>query len=812
MKNIQLKNKALGSKERCYDDNGVEIPCSQLNKPLFPPPLQIPVKTNPLLATGENDPLDKPVPVNPNAEKLYEIRKRQPEEPIQGELQNEKVDKLNFNHILPSMMAKGLLQNIAHGSENSYQNAIKNFNNEQFNPLNYLPSSPNNSLQALYGMKKGGMADGGFLDDFANSFLSEEQEVVPVEKKKAKKQKIITITPDQEDQIVYGDAYVNRKKRSIVTSPDDFDINAPVGFEEYIRHQQGNAGANSIFRDAKEGSGISSSILKNMRSNVGSDFEGELNGSNFLSYWKQKYINNYRIANSTKTSLDDIYANVAESTGVPVDILKTFGQLESSNNPKAINGSYQGVMQLGKSVRNSLGVKNAFDPFQNIMAGAQLIKQHRSSFGEGGMFHMGEGGSFGKAFRNARNKGLKVFSWNGKKYTTQLKEETERPTSSKPKPTVTTKVKELPVSKKPTVMETFAKSVRPNMTGTPVARQKEAPEESFWEKVGDIFEIGSNGIKRIATKNKGDDESSKPKSNIATTRTTPVAKVEEVVQKPAIVTGDTLWDGNNGRYHIQEVMDPTRVKVGIRNRGDNTPVDSDGVLFSSFDNNKIMRTSDKSFSKSRTYIGVDNEGNMKPGTGDMFLDKDYRLLPFNSRKITGFTKDKNGKYNMMGADGAAKGYSTPTFDTPNTGKVQSNFLMKRNKKDQENFFGNISGGRAMFTSPDYSKSVYLSGTVSQIDEQLQAWKKENNLDVVNYIMLDNGSYSKGYRKKNGKMTEADWRSYDNQNTSGGSGIYLKGKGVKKLGGFIKYEENREYEITEEEAKRLKNLGYDFDII
>ena len=36
-----------------------------------------------------------------------------------------------------------------------------------------------------------------------------------------------------------------------------------------------------------------------------------------------------------------------------------------------------------------------------------------------------EGSSFGKAFRQARNSGLKEFTWNGKRYTTELKEEKE---------------------------------------------------------------------------------------------------------------------------------------------------------------------------------------------------------------------------------------------------------------------------------------------------------------------------------------------------------------------------------------------------
>lgn len=72
---------------------------------------------------------------------------------------------LNWNFILNSMVAQNLGQGIAHGLPNSQQNAVKDFNRQQFSPLNYLPYTPNNSLQDQYGMKRGGtvrkMAYGG---------------------------------------------------------------------------------------------------------------------------------------------------------------------------------------------------------------------------------------------------------------------------------------------------------------------------------------------------------------------------------------------------------------------------------------------------------------------------------------------------------------------------------------------------------------------------------------------------------------------------------------------------------------------------
>lgn len=64
---------------------------------------------------------------------------------------------LNWDHILASQLLTGFGQNIANHSANSNQNAILNWNKQQFNPLNYLPDNPNVSQQAMYGMAKGGI-------------------------------------------------------------------------------------------------------------------------------------------------------------------------------------------------------------------------------------------------------------------------------------------------------------------------------------------------------------------------------------------------------------------------------------------------------------------------------------------------------------------------------------------------------------------------------------------------------------------------------------------------------------------------------
>lgn len=73
-------------------------------------------------------------------------------------------------------------------------------------------------------------------------------------------------------------------------------------------------------------------------------------------------------------SLDHIFERAAAKYNVPVNLLKAIGKAESDFNPNAVSRSgAQGVMQLMPATAASLGVKDAFDPEQNIMGGAKYI-------------------------------------------------------------------------------------------------------------------------------------------------------------------------------------------------------------------------------------------------------------------------------------------------------------------------------------------------------------------------------------------------------------------------------------------------------
>ena len=88
------------------------------------------------------------------------------------------------------------------------------------------------------------------------------------------------------------------------------------------------------------------------------------NDADFSSYLK------------TEKTLEDIYTEASQTYGVSIDLLKAMTKQESNFNPNATSRSgAQGLMQLMPGTAASLGVTNAYDPYQNIMGGAQYIRK-----------------------------------------------------------------------------------------------------------------------------------------------------------------------------------------------------------------------------------------------------------------------------------------------------------------------------------------------------------------------------------------------------------------------------------------------------
>lgn len=79
---------------------------------------------------------------------------------------------------------------------------------------------------------------------------------------------------------------------------------------------------------------------------------------------------------TSPAELEDIFNRAASEYNVDVNLLKAVAKTESNFNPKATSSvGAMGIMQLMPSTAQSLGVKNAYDPEQNIMGGAKYLSQ-----------------------------------------------------------------------------------------------------------------------------------------------------------------------------------------------------------------------------------------------------------------------------------------------------------------------------------------------------------------------------------------------------------------------------------------------------
>ena len=100
------------------------------------------------------------------------------------------------------------------------------------------------------------------------------------------------------------------------------------------------------------------------------------------------YLTNNKIEKSeivagakSSTSLNDIFERASKKYGVDVDLLKALGYEESRFQANAVSSAGAiGIMQLMPSTAKSLGVKNPYDPEQNIMGGAKLLAAHLKKY------------------------------------------------------------------------------------------------------------------------------------------------------------------------------------------------------------------------------------------------------------------------------------------------------------------------------------------------------------------------------------------------------------------------------------------------
>ncbi len=82
------------------------------------------------------------------------------------------------------------------------------------------------------------------------------------------------------------------------------------------------------------------------------------------------------------TRFDAIIRNAANHYGVNEGLIKAVIKMESDFNPRAVSpAGARGLMQLMPSTAAGLGVRDSFDPEQNIMAGTRFLRELLDKYG-----------------------------------------------------------------------------------------------------------------------------------------------------------------------------------------------------------------------------------------------------------------------------------------------------------------------------------------------------------------------------------------------------------------------------------------------
>lgn len=223
----------------------------------------------------------------------------------------------------------------------------------------------------------------------------------------------------------------------------------------------------------------------------------------------------------------------------------------------------------------------------------------------------------------------------------------------------------------------------------------------------------------------------------------------------------------NGRQYKQQSLPVSTIKFGYRNRGDYEDINTDGLEITTFE---PFTRDTKNINNSSAVLALAPDGRLHAGTWSTLKDKmndDWVFTKTFMNKVISI--DDNF---LDGARSGNRGYWQPqitTLDDSGNKKVGAlNILTKG--KDKEKFYGSIQGGRLLFVDPKTKEQFLVSGSLDHVKSEFKRIKGNN--PYLEVYTLDNGTYSRGLSYKDKKLTKDRLRSYDNENTSGGNGLYI----------------------------------------
>lgn len=125
------------------------------------------------------------------------------------------------------------------------------------------------------------------------------------------------------------------------------------------------------------------------------------------SFMKNQSAQPSRLGTQSNYSTDDIHnliTNISLAEGVDPELVRSIVKVESGFDPnaKSPTSSASGLMQLIKGTANEMGVKNVFDPVDNLTGGIRYLKKHLDATGGNvdkalGMYNQGPAGDLSKA-------------------------------------------------------------------------------------------------------------------------------------------------------------------------------------------------------------------------------------------------------------------------------------------------------------------------------------------------------------------------------------------------------------------------------
>ena len=124
-----------------------------------------------------------------------------------------------------------------------------------------------------------------------------------------------------------------------------------------------------------------------------------------------------------------------------------------------------------------------------------------------------------------------------------------------------------------------------------------------------------------------------------------------------------------------------------------------------------------------------------------------------------------------GSKSGNPGYKQPKVKVLENGKIKDGSLNILTKgKDKDDYYGSIQGGRILFVNPVTKEQYLVSGSLSTIKKEFKKLKGTNQ--YLEAWTLDNGTYSRGLSYDDKKLTADRLKAYDNENSSGGNGLYI----------------------------------------